>query len=107
MYHDEFEIEALPGSPGVYNVRLERWYESEAPPGETTRVRAATYGNVGWITAQSPTLYTAEVSRALPDGTGRCFVRLGNYSTLQAAAEAIQDAYDEKQDLPVIIRRST
>ena len=105
MYRNEFEIEAL-GSPGIYNVRLERWYESEAPPGETTCVHVATYANVGWIMAQSPTLYTAEVSRALPDGTGRCFVRLGNYSSLEAAADAVREAYDEKQDLPVVIRRS-
>src|SRR5919206_2874716 len=103
MDRSEFAIEPL-STPGVYNVRLERWREMTAG-GETAPVHAETYPSVGGITALSETVYAAEVSRAMPDGTGRYFERLGNYSSLDAAVEAIREAYDENRDCPVAVRR--
>jgi hypothetical protein len=103
MDRSEFAVEPL-STLGVYNVRLERWPEMTAG-GETSSMHAETYPSVGWITAPSKTVYVAEVSRAMPDGTGRRFERLGNYSSLDAAVEAIREAYDENRDCPVAVRR--
>jgi hypothetical protein len=103
MYERVFEVESL-STAGFYNVRLEHWREMEAA-GEKTRVHVETFGNVGWVTARSEALFVTEVSRALPDGSGRYFERLGDYGSLQAAVDAIREAYDENRDAAVAWRR--